>query len=48
MSSLRLVLTSRIWSGVLVQTRGYFRSFQPVMHWRILIIRSRTGVKVLQ
>jgi len=26
--------------------RGCFRSFQPVMKWRILIIRSRTEVKV--
>ena len=32
----------RIWSAVLVQTKGWQRSFQPLMKARILIIRSRT------
>jgi hypothetical protein len=32
----------RIWSAVLVQTKGWQRSFQPLMKARILIMRSRT------
>src|SRR5699024_1635703 len=36
---------SRICSGVLVQTNGCLRSFQPVMNWRILALRSLTDVK---
>ena len=34
----------RIWSGVLVQTKGCLRLFQPVMNWRILALRSFTEV----
>ena len=36
----------RICSAVLVQTKGWQRSFQPLMKARILIIRSRTERKV--
>ena len=32
----------RIWSAVLVQTKGWQRSFHPLMKARILIMRSRT------
>ena len=40
-SQLRLAFL-RISSGVLVHTKGWQRSFQPLMKARILIIRSRT------
>ena len=36
----------RISSGVLVQTKGWQRSFQPSMNARILALRSRTERKV--
>jgi hypothetical protein len=32
----------RIWSAVLVQVKGWRRSFQPSMKARILVVRSRT------
>lgn len=37
----------RIWSAVLIQTKGWRRSFHPVMNWRILALRSFTEAKVL-
>jgi hypothetical protein len=36
----------RIWSAVLVQVKGWARSFQPSMKARILVLRSRTEPKV--
>src|SRR5215218_4373654 len=39
-------LFARICSGVLVQTKGWQRSFQPLLKARILVISSRTERKV--